>query len=78
MNQKIPLSERYYPVLEQMIFERGIKKKDVAKALNITPRGLSLKLTGRRKFLWDEACIMQEQFFPDVDKDELLKRRSGD
>ena len=75
MDRKIPLSERYYPVLEQMIFERGIKKKDVAKALNITPRGLSLKLTGRRKFLWDEVCAMQEVFFSDLDKDKLLKKR---
>ncbi|MBS7174921.1 MAG: hypothetical protein KH056_01915 [Clostridiales bacterium] len=73
MNQIIPLFEKKYPVLERLIFERGIKKKDIAKALNITPRGLSLKLSGKRRFLWDEVCIMQEQFFTDVDKDELLK-----
>lgn len=59
-----------------MIFERGIKKKDVAKALNITPRGLSLKLTGRRRFLWDEVCAMQDVFFSEFDKEYFMKKKN--
>ena len=78
MNHAIPLYERKYPVLERLIFERGIKKKDIAQAINITPRGLSLKLSGKKRFLWDEACIIQEQFFSDVSKDDLLKRGTDD
>lgn len=63
---------RKYPVLEQMIVQRRIRKKDIAEALHITARGLSYKLTGIRKFTWDEVCQLHKVFFSDLDKDKLM------
>ena len=38
----------------------------------IRDRGLSYKLTGIRKFTWDEVCQLHKVFFSDLDKDKLM------
>lgn len=63
-----------YPALEGKIAERGILKKDIAAALNITQRALGDKLNGRTEFTWSEVVRMQGAFFADVPKDTLMQR----
>ena len=63
-----------YPKLEESIAGRGILKTEIAAELGITPRTLSQKLNGASGFSWDEVKTMQREFFPDVDKDTLMKR----
>ena len=63
-----------YPILEAKITEYGIKKKDIANAIGITPRALSLKLTGKVKFSFDEALTIKQTFFPDISIEELFDK----
>lgn len=61
-----------YPVLENNIFLKGIKKNVIAQALNISVRALNNKLCGRTSFTWEQACAIQKTFFPNMSKDELF------
>lgn len=63
-----------YPVLEGKIAERGIRKKTIAEALNITPRALGNKLNGKTEFSWSEVVELQSRYFQDVTKDDLMRR----
>ena len=63
-----------YPVVEGKIAERGLLKKTVADALNITPHALRKKIAGKTEFTWAEVVTMQQTFFPDVSKDDLMLR----
>ena len=69
-----PITSKTFPVLESVIFERGIKKKDIAEKLNISIKALSNKIAGKNAFTWDEVCTMQKYFFPDISKERLLQR----
>lgn len=60
-----------YPLLEAEIAKRGIKKKDIAAALEIEPRSLSDKLTGKTDFWWREISTISDMF-PDVPIKELF------
>lgn len=64
----------YYPVLEGKISERGFTKLSIAKSLGISPRALSNKTSGKVPFTWAEACIIHDQYFPDIPKDSLFAR----
>lgn len=69
----------YFPTLEAEISRRGVKKKDIAEALGITPRAFSLKMSGKIGFWYKETCIIKEKFFPDMSQDELFtsKEKAG-
>lgn len=62
----------YYPNLEAEISKNGIKKQDIAKALNITPRALSQKMTGQVDFWWKEILIIHS-IFPDIQPIKLFE-----
>lgn len=62
-----------YKNLATKIFERGLKKNAIAKKLNITPRALNNKIAGLTPFTWEQVCLIQEIYFPDLTKDELFK-----
>ena len=62
-----------FPVLEGEIAKRGIKKKAIATRIGVSPRTFMYKLAGVSDFDWNEVCIMQSVFFPDMDKDTLMK-----
>lgn len=66
-----------YPILEGKIAERGIRKKSIAQALNISPRALSNKLNGKSDFTWNEVVTIQEMYFMDVTKEELMSRATA-
>lgn len=63
-----------YPVLEGKIAERGIRKKTIAEALNITPRAFGMKMSGKTEFTWPEVEAIQGIFFKDMSIDSLMKR----
>ena len=63
-----------YPALEAEIAFRQIRKKDIAESVNITPRAMSLKLVGKSNFTLNEALVIHQQFFKDVDFVTLFKR----
>lgn len=62
-----------YPVLAGEIVRRGIKKTRMATVANITTTSLNRKISGETPFTWDEVCTIQSVFFPDVDKDVLMR-----
>ena len=64
-----------YPILEAKITEHGIKKKDIANAIGITPRALSLKLTGKVKITFDEALAIKQKFFYDISLETLFQKK---
>ena len=61
-----------YPYLNEMIKKRGIKKTAIAQALGCSYSGLCRKLSGKSPLLWEDACIIQKQFFPDQSKERLF------
>lgn len=61
-----------YPVLERKILERGIKKKTIADAINVSYRTLMNKMHGNVAFKWDEVCTIQERFLPDMELREIF------
>lgn len=61
-----------YPVLTGEIAKRGIKKLEIAQSIGISYSALKNKLKGKTPFTWPEACALQSNFFPDIDKDELF------
>ena len=63
-----------YPVLTGKIAERGISKSKIAEAIGISPRSFRNKMDGNTKFTWEEVCIIQERFFPDMQMKDLFSR----
>lgn len=61
----------YFPILEGEISKRGILKKDIAKCMGITPRALSIKLSGDVDLWWKEVIAIQS-LFPDVPPERLF------
>lgn len=62
----------YYPILESEISKSGVKKKDIAKKLGLSPRALSSKLTGKVDF-WLSEVVAIHSFFPEVPPMELFR-----
>ena len=66
------VERHFYPNLEDEISKNGIKKKDIAEKLGITPRAFSDKMTGRVDFWWKEILIIHS-IFPNVQPMELFE-----
>ena len=69
--------EPIYPVLEAEIVKRGILKKSIAELLELAPRMLSTRLTGKFEFTLGQAIAIQEKFFPDMDIKMLFNKNEG-
>ena len=67
-----------YQVLSGLINDRGIKKSVIAKRLGISPKTLCGKLRGETGFVFDEAQIIREDFFPDVALERLFSVNEAD
>lgn len=63
-----------YPELVAEIAKRGIKKKDIAKCVEISDKAFCNKLQGKTSFTWDEVSKIRDTFFPETPKDQLFKR----
>jgi len=67
-----------FPVLAGEIAKRGIKKCAISSALGISGRSLYSKMSGEVPFTWPEVCGINEQFFPDMSKEDLFARADPD
>lgn len=65
-----------FPALEDAIRSAGIKKRDIARLLHITPRGLSKKLIGENDFKLGEALLIHQAYFPNIPFVDLFKRKT--
>lgn len=65
-----------YRKLKTAFYDRGIRMRVVADAIGVTTRALYNKIEGRSPFTWNEACIIQSRFFPDLSKDDLFVETS--
>lgn len=65
--------QRKYPVLERLIWEKGLFKKDIAEQLDVSVAQFLRKLNGEYRFWLDEAFILQKKFFPDITVEELFR-----
>lgn len=63
-----------YCNLEAEIVRNRIKKHIIAEAIGKTYNTLNLKIAGKYPFTYDEALIIQEKFFPEIDFKELFKK----
>lgn len=63
-----------YPNLVSEIAKRDIKLKKIAEVLNISYKAFSNKMRGVAPFTFDEAIVIWEAFFSDIDIMELFKR----
>lgn len=61
------VSNPVFPNLEGMIDDRGIKVSAICKKIGVSPKSLHNKRVGRSQFTWNEACTIQEAFFPDIE-----------
>lgn len=66
-------NKKSYSFLNGKIAEKNLKKKEIAEALNISPRAFRNKLHGTQPFLWSEVLQMHSNFFSDISIDELMK-----
>ncbi len=69
-------SNPFYPNLEAEIAKRGIKKKDLACKLNLTPKALSNKLIGKTDFWLSEVMVIHS-IFPDIEPVKLFEHQKG-
>lgn len=58
--------------LRTAFFDRGIRMRVVADSIGVSTKALYNKIDGRSMFTWNEACIIQSRFFPDISKDDLF------
>jgi len=72
------LRKAKYRVLLALINDRGIRKTAIARRLGITSKTLYLKLRGKTGFIYEEARIIQEGFFPDIPLERLFSVSEGD
>lgn len=67
-----------FKTLNGKIEERGIKKTIIAKTLGVSERALRYKIEGESPLSWDQACAIQENFFPDIDLRNLFPEQVCD
>lgn len=62
-----------FAYLKNLIEKRGVRRTVIARRLEISERTLRNKLEGSSPFTWEQASVIQREFFPDVEKDELFR-----
>lgn len=63
-----------FPVLNGEIANRGIAKTAIARALDISYHSFYNKMAGVSPFTFEEACMIQSRFFPDMDLQALFRK----
>ncbi len=67
------MTNQKYKTLSRLIIDRGVKKSVIAKRLGISPKTLCGKIRGDTGFIFDEAKIIRDEFFPDVPLEHLFE-----
>lgn len=63
-----------YQKINDIIYQKKISKKDIAKKLGVTYNTLILKLNGKYKFTFDEALILKEILDVTTSIEELFEK----
>ena len=63
-----------YPVLSVEMAKRGIDKKQIAQAADISYKAFYNKFYGIAPFTWDEVSAIRKKLFPDMASDSLFAR----
>jgi len=72
------LQKAKYRVLLSLINDRGIRKSAIARRLGVTSKTIYAKLRGKTGFIFEEARIIHEEFFPDIPLERLFSVSDGD
>lgn len=67
-----------YCVLEEYARRGGVKKKDIAQLLGVSPKTIWNKLRGANDFTFGEAVKIKNRFFPEVPIEQLFEREVSD
>lgn len=62
-----------YKNLENLMFANKISKKTMGEHLGITSKAVANKISGKSDFYWNEVLIIQNDFFPELSKNEIFK-----
>lgn len=65
-----------YSVLEEYTLRSGVRKKDIADLLGISPKTLWNKLRGESDFTFGEAVRIKNRYFPEVPIEQLFEREA--
>ena len=65
-----------YSVLEEYALRSGVRKKDIADLLGISPKTLWNKLRGESDFTFGEAVQINSRYFPEVPIEQLFEREA--
>ena len=63
-----------YRNLEAEIVRNNLSREVIAKAIGRTYNTFNLKLNGKSPFTYDEALVIQEKFFPEIDLKKLFSK----
>lgn len=55
------------------MFANKISKKTMGEHLGITSKAVANKISGKSDFYWNEVLIIQNDFFPELSKNEIFK-----
>lgn len=65
-----------YPNLRAEMSRLGIEQKDIAKCINKGADAVSLKLSGKRAWLLDEAKEIKRSFFKNLTLEYLFEQKN--
>ena len=65
-----------YSVLKEYALRSGVRKKDIADLLGISPKTLWNKLRGESDFTFGEAVQIKSRYFPEVPIEQLFEREA--
>lgn len=67
-----------YPNLKAEMARHGIRNKDIAEVLGVTPKTVSSKINCRTYFMTDEIVKIRDTFFPKISIDDLFSEETID
>jgi len=67
-----------YPNLRAEMARYGVRPKDITKALDLSPKSVSNKMSCRTGFTLDEAIKIRDTFFPGMGMDDLFAKKIPD
>lgn len=63
---------KVFKFLDVAMYKKGISKKGMAKALNISERTLRKKINGESPFTWPEVQKIKNYYFPEFEIKDLF------
>ena len=60
--------------LEAEMVRNNISRQDIANLLNLSYNTIGCKMSGKNKFLYDEAIRIRNAFFPDLSVEFIFEK----